>query len=281
MEQSAFPGMAGIMSGKGRFGQRKTALVTGASGGIGYELAKVFARESHNVVLVARNQGALETLAKELQEKYPVSAVVLPADLSDPSAPGQIHALLAKESVHVDYLVNNAGFGTRGPFQESDLKSQLSMMQVNMVSLVHLTRLFLDDMVKRGEGRILNVASTAAFQPGPLMAVYYATKSFVLSFSEALADDLKGTGVKVTALCPGPTSTGFGKSAGMEAARLFRRGAMDPETVAQAGYEGLMKGRKVVVPGFRNRALATASRLAPRRFVIRTVRKLNADTGRT
>ncbi len=273
--------MNGTMNGKGRFGQRKTALVTGASSGIGYELAKVFAKEGQNVVLVARNQGALETLAKELQEKYSVSAVVLPADLSDPSAPGQIHALLAKESVPVDYLVNNAGFGTRGPFQESDLKSQLSMMQVNMVALVHLTRLFLDDMVKKGEGRILNVASTAAFQPGPLMAVYYATKAFVLSFSEALADELKGIGVKVTALCPGPTSTGFGKSAGMEDARLFNRGVMEAETVALAGYEGLMKGRKVVVPGFRNKALATASRFAPRKFVIRTVRKLNEDTQRT
>ncbi len=150
-----------------------------------------------------------------------------------------------------------------------------------MVALVHLTRLFLEDMVDRGAGGILNVASTAAFQPGPLMAVYYATKAFVLSFSEALADELKDRGVKVTVLCPGPTATGFGKSAGMEDARLFRWGVMDAETVASAGFEGLMKGRRVVVPGFRNKALATASRLAPRRFVIRTVRKLNENSKRT
>ena len=257
---------------------RKTALLTGASSGIGYELAKTFAKEGHNVVLVARNQGALETLAKELQRNHPISAVVIPADLSDPSTPGQIREVLSKESVPVDYLVNNAGFQVRGLFQEADLKTQLSMMQVNMIALVSLTRLFIDDMVKRGNGGILNLASTAAFLPGPLMAVYYATKAFVLSFSQALADELRNTGVKVTALCPGPTRTEFASHFGTENSRLFRGAVMDPETVAFAGFEGLMKGKRVVVPGIRNRTLTTVTRLIPSRFLIPTVRKLNEDS---
>jgi uncharacterized protein len=265
------------MSSKSRLGGRTTALITGASSGIGYEFSKIFAREGCNVVLVARNQGTLEAIAKELQEKYSVSAIVVPADLSEPFAPDQIFFLLAKEGVTVDYLVNDAGFGMRGAFRETDLKSQLTMMQVNMTALVHLTRLFLDDMVKKGKGGILNLSSTAGFQPGPLMAVYYATKAFVLSFSQALADELKDKGINVTALCPGPTSTGFGKSSGMENSRLFKRGVMSPEQVALAGYRGLMKGKTVVVPGFRNKTLATISRFVPRGYLIRTVRKLNED----
>jgi short-subunit dehydrogenase len=259
-------------------GDRKTALVTGASSGIGNELVKIFAREGYNVVLVARNQGALETLAKELQTKHSISAVVVPADLSDRSTPGQIREELAKESVPVDYLVNNAGFQVRGLFQEADLKMQLSMMQVNMIALVNLTRLFIDDMVKKGDGGILNLASTAAFLPGPLMAVYYATKAFVLSFSQALADELRDTGVKVTALCPGPTRTEFASHFGTENSRLFKGAVMDPETVALAGFEGLIKGKRVVVPGIRNRTLTTVTRLIPSRFLIPTVRKLNEDS---
>lgn len=259
-----------------RSSDRETALITGASSGIGSELARIFAKEGHNTVLVARNQETLEILARELQEKYSVSAIVVPADLSDPSAPDNVRSVLKRESVPVDYLVNNAGFALRGLFQEAELKSYLSMMQVNMVSLVHLTRLFLEDMVKKGRGGILNLASTAGFIPGPLMAVYYATKAFVLSFSQALANELKDTGVRVTALCPGPTQSGFSKIAGVENSRLYRR-VMSPETVALEGYNGLMKGRTVVVPGLWNKTQVNVSRLIPRRFVISTVRRLNED----
>lgn len=258
-------------------GMKKTALITGASGGIGYELAKVFAREGHNVVLTARTKDSLDKLARELQGSHSVRAISLPADLSDPRAADQIHAALGGERVGINFLVNNAGFGTQGLFSEADLTSQLRMMQVNMTALVHMTRLFLPDMVKRGEGRVLNVASTAAFVPGPLMAVYYATKAFVLSFSQAVADEVRSSGVTVTALCPGPTKTGFQGSAGMEKTRLFSRGVMDASVVAEAGYRGMMTGKSVVVPGLRNSALRIASRLVPTSMAIGQARRLNED----
>lgn len=258
-------------------GMKKTALVTGASSGIGYELAKVFAREGHDVVLTARTKESLDKLARELQGSHSVRAISLPADLSDSRAADQIHATLEEERVRIDFLVNNAGFGTHGPFSEAELTSQLRMMQVNMTALVHMTRLFLPDMVKRGEGRVLNVASTAAFAPGPMMAVYYASKAFVLSFSQAVADEVKNSGVTVTALCPGPTRTGFQGSAGMEKTRLFSRDVMDANVVAEAGYRGMMKGKPVVVPGLRNSALRIASRLVPTSMAIGQVRRLNED----
>lgn len=258
-------------------GMKKTALVTGASSGIGYELAKVFAREGHDVVLTARTKESLDKLARELQGSHSVRAISLPADMSDSRAADQIHATLEEERVRIDFLVNNAGFGTHGPFSEAELTSQLRMMQVNMTALVHMTRLFLPDMVKRGEGRVLNVASTAAFAPGPMMAVYYASKAFVLSFSQAVADELKNSGVTVTALCPGPTRTGFQGSAGMEKTRLFSRDVMDANVVAEAGYRGMMKGKPVVVPGLRNSALRIASRLVPTSMAIGQVRRLNED----
>jgi short-subunit dehydrogenase len=262
---------------RGVAGGRKTALITGASTGIGYELAKVFAKEGNNVILVARTQQALNNVMGELQQKYSVEARSLPMDLNDPTAPDQIYATLRKESVAVNFLVNNAGFGTRGFFSEANLESQLGMMQVNMSALVHLTRLFLPDMIKRGEGRILNVASTAAFAPGPLMAVYYATKAFVLSFSQALGNELKGSGVTVTALCPGPTKTDFGKRAGTERTRLFTQRAMDAEPVALAGYRGLMEGKMMVIPGLRNRRLRVASRISPTGMVLSFARNLNEE----
>lgn len=258
---------------------RRTALITGASSGIGYELAKIFAKEGNNVILVARTQRALERVAGELQQEYSVEARSLPMDLNDPTAPDQIDATLRKESVAVNYLVNNAGFGTRGFFSEADLESQLGMMQVNMSALVHLTRLFLPEMLKRGEGRILNVASTAAFAPGPLMSVYYATKAFVLSFSQALSNELKGSGVTVTALCPGPTKTDFGKRAGTDRTRLFTQQAMNPEPVALAGYRGMMEGKMMVIPGLRNQVLRVASKISPTGMVLSFARSLNEDIG--
>jgi hypothetical protein len=202
----------------------------------------------------------------------------LAADLADPAAPARIHAEIAGVGGRVDVLVNNAGFGLRGAFTALDETAQAEMLQVDVVALTLLTRRFLPAMVARRAGGVLNVASTAAFQPGPQMAVYYASKAFVLSLSEALAGELAGTGVTVTALCPGPTATGFASRAGLERSRLFRDlRVMDAATVARAGYRGFRAGRRVVIPGLANRVGAALARLAPRGLVLPLVRALNAQ----
>jgi uncharacterized protein len=252
--------------------QRKTALVTGASSGIGAALTRLLAADGYNLVVVARSRKTLETLAEELTRTFGVQVVVLAQDLSLPHAPEEIVAALEQASIQVDVLINNAGFATYGLFAETSVAAELEMMQLNMVSLTHLTKLLLPGMLARRAGKILNVASTAAFQPGPLMAVYYATKAYVLSFSEALANELRSSGVTVTALCPGPTRSGFQQRAQMEDSRLVSGQIMDADTVARVGYQGLISGRTLVIPGFQNRALAFAVRLLPRNLVTRMVR---------
>lgn len=244
---------------------RKTALITGASGGIGLDLARLFALDGYRVILTARSEDKLRRFATEMNGDF------IAADLAKPDAPRQIFA----KAGEVDVLVNNAGIGVIGPFAENDEQKTLEVLQVNIVALTHLTRLFLPAMVKRGSGAILNVGSTAGFQPGPFMAVYYATKAYVLSFSEALAEELGGSGVTVTALCPGPTHTGFAAAADMESTRLFKmsRPASSAD-VARAGYEGMRSGKRIVIPGMRNRLLAQSIRVTPRRLVTKIVRKL-------
>jgi len=252
-----------------------TALITGASGGIGLELARLFARDGWSLVLVARRADRLDALAGELRGRFGAPVEVIPADLSVPGAPGEIARALRVRSVAVDVLVNDAGVGVYGPFAATDLEAELGMIQVNVTALTHLTKLLLPGMIRRGRGRLLNVASTAAFQPGPLMAAYYATKAYVLSLSEALSEELEGSGVTVTALCPGPALTGFQAAAGMERSKLFRRiGVLDAVTVAHAGYAGLMKGKRVVVPGLVNKILAQSVRFAPRRLLTAIVRRM-------
>ena len=258
-------------------GRRETALITGASSGFGYEFAKLFAGDGYNLVLVARSEDKLTELARDVEARYGVSAHVLPRDLSQPNAPDEIYDELQRQSVNVDVLVNNAGFGTRGPFAQLDLAAELQEVQVNIASLTHLTRLFLPDMVSRKRGKILNVASMAAFVPGPFMAVYYASKAYILSFSEALSSELAGTGVTVTALCPGPVRTGFQARAEMQHARLVRGNLMTAERVARLGYDGLMKGKRVVVPGFQNRVTTIALPFIPRQLLLRIVRNLHKD----
>ena len=258
---------------------RKRALVTGASSGIGRELALRFAREGHDLILVARNGQKLRELADQLKRDCGVSANVIPKDLSKPQAPEEIFQELQREGILIDILVNNAGVGTYGPFSESNLSRELEMMRLNMISLTHLTHLFLKEAVLCKEGKILNVASTAAFQPGPLMAVYYASKAYVLSFSEALAEELRGSGVTVTVLCPGPTESEFQKTANMGKIRLLAKSfLMDSATVAKAGYEGLMKGRTVVIPGFKNKLSVLGAKWAPRKWVVRAVRMIQTRT---
>lgn len=252
-----------------------TALITGASSGIGLELAKLFAADGHDLVLVARSTDALKDLAADLEKRHRVRVTVIPKDLSRIESCREIYEECREAGLRISFLVNNAGFGGWGPFWKTDFGRETEMMNLNMISLATLTKFFLKDMVEANEGKIFNVASTAAFQPGPLMAVYYATKAFVLSFSEALAEELKETRVTVTALCPGPTDTNFKNAAGMEKSMLFSKHLkMDVGSVAKAGYEGMKAGKVIVVPGFKNSAIAKIVRLIPRSLVRASVRKM-------
>ena len=253
----------------------ETVLITGASSGIGLELARCFAADGSRLILVARNTAALESLAGELRKAHGIETVVLTADLSLSGTPGKIFSELKGRGVVVDVLVNNAGFGAHGMFSELPLQRQLEMIQVNVAALTELTGLFLPGMVERRCGGVLNVASVAGFVPGPGMAVYYATKAFVLSFSEALAEELAGAGVKVMALCPGPTATNFGRVAHAKDARLTRVGSMSAKEVAVKGHKAFRCGRVVVVSGWRNRLLVLLVRLTPRLLVRGIVKKLN------
>ena len=245
-----------------------TALITGASGGIGYELAKLFAKDHYNLVLVARSSDKLNQVASQLRQQFGLNVEAMALDLAEDQSVKMLFEHLKGEKLEVDVLVNNAGFGVFGEFAEMPEEEVLGQVQLNVVALTHLTRLFLPAMIERRQGKIMNVASTAAFQPGPLMAVYYATKAYVLSFSEALANEVAGTGVVVSCFCPGATDTGFQKRAGIENSRLFKKiGAMNVETVARDGYRGLMAGKTLVISGTRNWLVAESVRFAPRKWV--------------
>jgi short-subunit dehydrogenase len=252
----------------------KTVLITGASEGIGFELAKIFSREGYRLVLVARNSAKLEQAKKEIMRSHPVLVEIISEDLSVPSAPRRIFDRLQEKSIGIDILVNNAGIGMYGFFAVSDLASQKKLLQINVLTLTEMTHLFVKPMIERKEGKILNVASTAAFLPGPLMAVYYASKAYVVSFSEAIANELAGTGVYVTALCPGATATGFQERANMRGIRLLKRYVMSAQAVAEAGYRGLMKKEMIIVPGLRNRLLMASVPFVPRSLKTRMVRKI-------
>jgi uncharacterized protein len=244
-----------------------TVLITGASGGIGYELAKLFARDRHNLVLVARSSDKLAQVARELQS-HGVTVKTIALDLAQPPAPKFLFDQLQREGIAIDILVNNAGFGAFGAFAQMPEGEILGQIDLNIRALTELTRLFLPPMMQRRRGRIMNVASTAAFQPGPLMAVYYATKAYVLSFSEAIANELRDTGVTVTCFCPGATHTDFAKRAGVENSRLFKTvGAMSAEKVALDGYRAVMEGRGLAISGAHNWLVAQSTRFAPRKLV--------------
>ena len=252
-----------------------TALITGASGGIGLELAEVFARNGHNLVLVARSGDKLEQLASRLAVTYKVNSKVIVADLVQQQAPQQVFDTLKEVGLVVDVLVNNAGFGNYGYFRETDLQKELDMMQLNMVALTHLTKLFLQQLPPDRKARILNIASTAAFPPGPLMAVYYASKAYVLSFSEALATEQQGTNVTVTVLCPGATATDFKENANLEGSGIFKGPLVaDARLVAEAGYSGMMAGKVVVLPGLHTKLLPLLVRVMPRSFVRKMVKRV-------
>ena len=243
-----------------------TVLITGASGGIGYELAKLFARDSHNLVLVARSADKLGQVATELRVRG-VTVKTIALDLAAPPAPKFLFDQLQREGVVVDILVNNAGYGVYGDFAQMPEPEILGQLDLNIRALTELTRLFLPLMLARRSGRIMNVASTAGFQPGPLLAVYYATKAYVISFSEAIANELRNSGVTVTCFCPGATHTGFAARAGVEKSRLFKVGAMSAQKVALDGYRAVMEGRTLAISGTRNWLVAQSTRFAPRKMV--------------
>jgi short-subunit dehydrogenase len=254
-----------------------TALITGASGGIGEALARALATDHHDLVLVARSEPALRRLADELSAAHGVAVQVVAADLSAPGAATELVAALGGR--HIDVLVNNAGFGDYGPFHESDPAKVSQMIALNVATLTDLTRALLPAMVAAGSGRVLNVASTAAFMPGPLMAVYYATKAYVLSFSEAIADELRDTGVTVTALCPGPVATGFQAGADMGQSKLVKgKKLMTADECARIAVAGMKKGKPVVITGTMNKLQALSPRFMPRRMVPGIVRKAQAPT---
>lgn len=248
-------------------------LITGASEGMGREFARLFARDGYPLVLVARNKARLDALASELSAASQIDVRTISKDLSLPAAAEELRSTIDDLKIMVEILVNNAGLGTHGFFHQTDWNTTEAMLNLNMTTLTHLTHLFLPEMLKRGRGRILNVASTAAFQPGPFMACYFASKAYVLSFTEALAEELSGTGVTVTAFCPGPTRTQFQKRSNTENIRenVF---AMEPAFAVETAYRGLMKNKRLVVPGFTNKLLALLVRFFPRSLVIRVTRFL-------
>jgi short-subunit dehydrogenase len=251
----------------------KVVLVTGASGGIGAELARLAARDGHSLLLVARNEQSLQAIGETCRQLGAPRAEFLAADLSRPDGPARVWEWTQSLGVEVDWLINNAGFGARGSFHEIELETTLQMLQLNITSLTELTRRYLPGMVQRRQGRVMNVASTAAYVPGPWLATYYASKAYVLSFSEALNVELAGSGVTVTAVCPGPTSTGFQKRAGMPDS--FFKWAMSCEKCARIAYRGFLKGKPVCITGGVNNLLIAMSKFAPRRFQTKVTGKIN------
>lgn len=251
-----------------------TALITGASSGIGMELCRILARNHYALILVARNRDKMDRFSKELSQLSGASVDFIAQDLSSAGVGQDVFKAATAISKNIDILINNAGVGLFGSFADTSLARELEMIHLNITTLTELTKLFLPSMLKKGHGKILNVASTAAFQPGPLMAVYYATKAYVLSFSEAIAEELRGTGVTVTTLCPGPTDTGFKEAAKLEESKLFKTGVMSAATVAEAAYKGMMKGTRIVIPGATNWILVESVRFLPRHLVTKIVKQV-------
>jgi len=257
-----------------RIGEGQTALITGASSGIGAELARCFASGGYNLVLVARSGEVLETAAKKLAKEFGIIAVPIARDLGQPGAGAALAQTLAERALGTDVLVNNAGYGIAGAFAGSDASAQLGIIDLNVRALVELTHIYWPRLLQNKRGGVLNVASTAAFQPGPFMAVYCATKAFVLSFTEALWEEARGTGVHVSCLCPGVTESGFHKRAGTGKLRLLRGGMMSASKVARLGYTAFQANKRVKVTGTGNALMASAAALIPRGIVLRVARQL-------
>jgi len=255
---------------------KETVLITGASSGLGMELAKLFAADGSDLVLVARREERLIELADELKSEHGIEVHVLPKDLSKKTAPKEIFNHLNKEKIEIDVVVNNAGFGNKGHIADLDTDLQLDMIQVNLVALTHLTRLFITGIIERGYGGILNVGSLAGFQPGPNLAVYYATKAYVLSFTEALAEEISNPNIKISCLAPGPVKTEFGEKSDLEDSLLFKVSLMEMAPVVKAGYEGFRKGQTIIIPGLKQQIVPFLNRFTPRLLVRKIAKKLNS-----
>lgn len=240
------------------------ALITGASSGIGYELANLFAKDKHNIILIARREDRLKQLSRDLENDYKIKTLVIPKDLSQSQSAQEIYDILKQNDITIDYLINNAGFMVYGRFSDTNWSEEHKMTQLHMVTLTHLIKLFLPDMLKRENGKILNIGSTGSFVPGPLIAVYCATKNYILSLSEAIAEELNGTGVTVTALCPGGTKTEFAEKANIKNSSVHFFEVMEAKRVARIGYKALMKGKRVVIPGMFNKIQIFSIRITPR-----------------
>lgn len=241
----------------------KTALITGASSGIGKEFSELLAKDKYNLVLTARSEGKLNEIASELKKKYQIEVTVIPFDLSKPNCGILLSQEIKNRKIEIDVLINNAGYGDFGDFITTDEKKTIDMLNLNMVNLTELTLLFSKEMTTKNKGMILNVASTAAFQPMPKFATYAATKAYVLHLTEAIHFELKNTNVHISALCPGPTSTGFEAAANIDNSKLFDKNAMSAKKVAQIGYLGLKKNKVIIIPGFKNKVLAFIANATP------------------
>ncbi len=248
----------------------KTVLITGASGGIGKVFAQIFAKNNYNLVLVARNEEKLNRIARELQTQYKVKVSILVEDLSKSETASKVYNAIKEREIIIDILINNAGFGDFGNFVDEDLKTVTEMIHLNITTLTEMTFLFVKDMKARDSGKILNIASTAAFQPLPKFAVYAATKSYVLHFTEALHYELKNTNIAVSVLCPGPTATGFAKRANADKLNFFKN-SMDSKIVAQIGYEGLMKNKMTVISGLKNKLMSLSRTIPSRKLLVKMV----------
>jgi short-subunit dehydrogenase len=252
-----------------------TALITGASNGIGLELAKIHASKGGDLVLVARNKAKLDELKSSLESQFKVKVYTIGKDLSLPDAAFSVYNETTAQKIQVDYLINNAGFGDFGLFAETDWNKELQMINLNITTLTQFTKLYLKDMIKRKIGKVMNVASTAAFQSGPTMAVYYATKAYVLSFSEAVDNEVRDHGISITALCPGPTESGFQAAAALEESALVKGKKLPgSDKVAAYGYNAMLNGKTVAIHGIMNYIMANAVRFMPRAFVVKVTRKI-------
>lgn len=254
---------------------KKTALITGASDGIGLELAKIHASKGDDLVLVARTISKLNELKAQLENEFGIQVLTIQKDLSVPNAAKEVYDEVAKNTLSIQYLINNAGFGHFGFFHESDWEKQAQMINLNIMALTQFTKLYLEDMIQQGGGKIMNVASTASFLPGPLMAVYFATKAYVLHFSEAINNEVKEKGITVTALCPGPTESGFKAGAEMEESSLMKGKKLPTaKEVAAFGYRKMMQGKAVAIHGKKNYILSNSVRFAPRTLSVKIARSV-------
>lgn len=254
---------------------KQTALITGASTGIGKELAHIHAEKGGDLIIVARSEDKLNELKKELESKYGIQLMVIAKDLAKPEAPKEIYEEVKKSGIEIDYLINNAGFGALGKFHELDWDRQYTMINLNITALTTLSHLFLPDFVKRNQGKILNVSSTASFMPGPLQAVYFATKAYVTFLSNALAEELHDTNITVTNLMPGATETEFGATSGMDKTEVFQK-TVSARSVAEDGYNGMIKGKLDVISGLRTSQKMMMSMIPfmPKKMLLKTVRKM-------